>query len=188
MPSRSRADDALPCVDADRFRALYAAHADELLRYFARRTLDPQTAIDLVAETFAQAFASRRRFRGGDDAELARAWLYGIAHHLLARYIKRGYAERRALARVGVDPVELSDQSYRRIEELAGAASLREAVAGELARLVPAQREAIALRVVEELPFSEVAARLAISEDTARARVSRGLRALRARLGSEGAQ
>jgi RNA polymerase sigma factor (sigma-70 family) len=174
-------------VDPERFRALYAAHADELLRYFARRTLDPQAALDLVAETYAQAFAGRRGFRGRDDRELARAWLYGIAHHLLARYIKRGYAERRALRRLGVEPVELSEESYRRIEDLAGAASLRYAVAGEMARLAPAQREAIALRVVEELPFSEVAARLAISEDTARARVSRGLRALRSRLGSEGA-
>jgi RNA polymerase sigma-70 factor (ECF subfamily) len=38
---------------------------------------------------------------------------------------------------------------------------------------------AIELRIVRELPYPEVAAELGVSEQTARARVSRGLRALR---------
>jgi RNA polymerase sigma factor (sigma-70 family) len=171
--------------DHARFRALYAAHSPELLRFFARRTLDPQTSVDLVGETFAQAFAGRRGFRGGADPEAARAWLYGIARHLLAGYLRRGYAERRALRRLGVEPVELSEESHRRVEELAGLDGLRGAVALELRRLSASQREALTLRVVDELPFSEVARRLHISEDSARARVSRGLRALHARLSPE---
>jgi len=40
------------------------------------------------------------------------------------------------------------------------------------------QRQAVQLRVVEERPYDEVALALGISEQTARARVSRGLRAL----------
>ena len=40
------------------------------------------------------------------------------------------------------------------------------------------QREAVRLRVVDELEYDELAARLSISAQTARARVSRGLRAL----------
>jgi DNA-directed RNA polymerase specialized sigma24 family protein len=39
-------------------------------------------------------------------------------------------------------------------------------------------REAIMLRVVDELPYSELASRLAISEQAARLRVSRGMRVL----------
>jgi DNA-directed RNA polymerase specialized sigma24 family protein len=38
------------------------------------------------------------------------------------------------------------------------------------------------MRVVDELPYATVASRLAISEPAARARVSRGLRALGAAL------
>ena len=38
-------------------------HAEELLRFLARRTLDPQAALDLVGETFAAAGAARRRSR-----------------------------------------------------------------------------------------------------------------------------
>jgi RNA polymerase sigma-70 factor (ECF subfamily) len=160
---------------------LYERHADEVLRFFARRTLDPQVALDLTGETFAVAWSSRRRFRGGDD-EAARAWLYGIARNLLHGYLRRGYAERRALARLGVEPVTLSDESYARIEELAGTAALRQALAAELDRVPAGQRDALVLRVVEELPYPEVASRLGVSEQTARARVSRGLRTLHERL------
>ena len=51
---------------------------------------------------------------------------------------------------------------------------------GALAELGPEQREAVRLRVVDELGYPAVAARLGVSEQTARARVSRGLRALAA--------
>ena len=53
----------------------------------------------------------------------------------------------------------------------------RELVAA-VATLSDDAREAITLRVVDELSYPEVAARLEISEQTARMRVSRGLRAL----------
>jgi DNA-directed RNA polymerase specialized sigma24 family protein len=56
--------------EPEAFGVLFERHAEDLLRYFARRTLDPEAAAELTAETFAQAFASRRRFRdrglGGD--------------------------------------------------------------------------------------------------------------------------
>lgn len=165
-------------VDHDQ---LFERHGDELLRFFARRTLDPQAALDLTGETFGVAWASRRRFRGSDE-EAARAWLFGIARNLLHGYVRRGYAERRALSRLGVDRVLLCDDSYERIEELAGTAALREALGEELARVPAGQREALLLRVVHELSYEEIARRLQISEPTARARVSRGLQRLHARL------
>jgi RNA polymerase sigma-70 factor (ECF subfamily) len=45
------------------FVELYRRHADDVLRYFARRTLDPEAAAELTAETFAEAFASRGSYR-----------------------------------------------------------------------------------------------------------------------------
>jgi RNA polymerase sigma-70 factor (ECF subfamily) len=42
------------------------------------------------------------------------------------------------------------------------------------------QREAVRLRVLDERTYAEISQRLGVSEQTARARVSRGLRALRA--------
>jgi hypothetical protein len=49
--------------DPHAFRELYDRWADKLLAYFYRRTLDPEVAGDLLAETFAVAFARRGRFR-----------------------------------------------------------------------------------------------------------------------------
>jgi RNA polymerase sigma-70 factor (ECF subfamily) len=57
-------------------------------------------------------------------------------------------------------------------------ALLRERVADGLAGLSAEHQTALRLRVVDELPYPAVAAQLAISEDAARARVSRGLRRL----------
>jgi RNA polymerase sigma factor (sigma-70 family) len=51
-------------------------------------------------------------------------------------------------------------------------------VSGALAELGPEQREAVRLRVVDELGYPAIADRLGISEQAARARVSRGVRAL----------
>ncbi len=48
-------------TDPEAFTALYRRHAEALLRFFARRTLDPEAAAELTAETFAQAFASKIR-------------------------------------------------------------------------------------------------------------------------------
>ena len=65
-----------------------------------------------------------------------------------------------------------------RIEELAGVATMRALIAEQL-RVLPAEhRAALELRIVEERDYDDVAARLGVTEQTARARVSRGLRAL----------
>ena len=65
------------------FTELYRRHAEDLLRYFARRTLNPETAAELTAETFAEAFASRHGYT--DMGVNGVAWLYGIARHQLGR-------------------------------------------------------------------------------------------------------
>jgi RNA polymerase sigma-70 factor, ECF subfamily len=59
---------------------------------------------------------------------------------------------------------------------------MRGEVTAQLARLPPEQRDALRMRFVDELGYPEVARRLQVSEDAARARVSRGLRRLAAAL------
>jgi RNA polymerase sigma factor (sigma-70 family) len=165
-------------LHGDDITRLYDRHAKALLGFFARRTFQPDVAVDLVAETFASAFADRARFRGGGE-EVEAAWLYGIARHRLAEWRRRGSVERRALARLGVDLRPLTDAEYDRIEELAGLAALRIRVQQGLAELSSEHRDALRLRVVEEREYADVAVALGISEQTARARVSRALGALR---------
>ena len=70
----------------------------------------------------------------------------------------------------------MSDDDHQRIIELAGLADLRKAVADAFSTLPPEQREALRLRVIDEHAYQDVAATLGVSEQTARARVSRALR------------
>jgi RNA polymerase sigma factor (sigma-70 family) len=164
-------------LDDAGFSRLYRTSAQDLVVFFARRTYDAEAAADLMAETFAKAYLGRRRFRGRTEEE-ARAWLFGIARRRFAMYVRRGKAERRALRRLGLERPQLVEGEYARIEELAGLDAMRGSLAEHLGRLAPAQRSALELRVVRELPYPDVAERLGISEQAARARVSRALRAL----------
>src|SRR3954454_15201855 len=101
------------------FGAFYASQSRQLLAFFARRTFDVEIARDLTAETFAQAFEHRRRFRGSTDAE-ASGWLYGIARHQLSRYARQGKIERKALERLGIQVPTVTAEDYDHIVELAG--------------------------------------------------------------------
>jgi RNA polymerase sigma factor (sigma-70 family) len=159
------------------FGDFYTAHSRQLLAFFARRTFDVDVARDLTAETFAQAFQHRRRFRGSTDAE-AGAWLYGIARHQLSRYSRKGVVERKALERLSIRLPAVTEEDYERIGELAGFAQLRDRVATVFGELSDAQRDALRLRVIDERSYADVALTLGISEQTARARVSRALRSL----------
>jgi RNA polymerase sigma-70 factor, ECF subfamily len=163
--------------DPSAFGGFYAAQSRQLLAFFARRTFDVEAARDLTAETFAQAFEHRHRFRGSTDAEAA-GWLYGIARHQLGRYARTGRVERKGVERLGIQVPAVSEDDYQQIVELAGLAELRDRVAAAFGELSDDQRDALRLRVIDERPYCEVARMLGISEQTARARVSRALRRL----------
>ncbi len=166
------------------FSAFYADNAERVLVFLARRCLDPELAVDLMAETFAKTYASRRRFRGTTDPEAA-AWLFAIARHQLSAWYRRGRARDRALRKLGMQVPAAPLDELARIEELAGLGELRAAVRAGFDGLPRDQREALRLRVIEELPYPEVAAALSVSEDTVRARVSRGVRRLAASLDND---
>ena len=184
-----RSDSELLTVSATEpgaFAVLYRRHAEDLLRYFARRTLDPEAAAELTAETFAQAFASRARYR--ETGANGVAWIYGIARHQLGRFFRSGRVFRDARRRLGMPERELPLADYERIEDLVDFAPIRGAIEEALLTLGEDQREALRLRVIEELPYEEVARRLACSEQNARQRVSRALRRLALMLQERGLQ
>ena len=172
-----------PCLltasreDPDAFAEFYDAYAERVLLYFARRVLDVDTAFDLLSETFAKALERRHQFRGRTPEE-EQGWLFSIARSELSHFWRDGRVERTALARLGVGSPGLSDPEIERIEQLAGLSAVAAPLADAMAALPEDQRRAVELRVIEEYGYGEVAVILEISEQTARARVSRGLRAL----------
>jgi RNA polymerase sigma factor (sigma-70 family) len=172
----AKTDAELLQGDATGFRELYGRYAERIHRYHLRRCGDAEAAHDLTAETFAQAWFARRRFRdeaGGSTAP----WLYGIARNVLLESVRRGRIERDAAMRLGV--FERLDREPVAAEPDEGwLDGLDEALAG----LSEAERAAIELRVVQGLEYDDVAAALSTTAPAARVRVSRGLSALRQRL------
>lgn len=163
-------------LDDARFLTLYRENGERVLRFFARRTLDAQTAADLTSETFIAAFQARHQFdpRRGEPSE----WLFGVARHRLSRYVRRQRLDARARAALQLVPRTLSAEDVDRIEDLVDFADLGRRVRDALGELSPDQREAVILRIVDGKSYADVADALHCSEETARARASRGLRAL----------
>jgi RNA polymerase sigma-70 factor (ECF subfamily) len=163
--------------DADAFAAAYEREGEKVLLFVVRRTLDVNVAAELTAETFAIAFCSWSRLRARSDEEV-RAWLFTVARRQVSRYLRRSRVERSALQRLGIRVPAVHEDDLAEIERRAGVPELRAALSLELQRLTQEQRHALRLRVVEERSYEEVARLLGVSEQAARARVSRGLRTL----------
>lgn len=166
--------------DPQAFGEFYRRHATGIERWLRTQTPDLATAADLTAETFAQALVSLPRFRGTND-EQAVAWLFGIARNLVRRFHRRGKAELEMCRRLGI-------QLDHDTDELAGLEAQVDAhteavgLSDALNALPDAHRQALQLRVIDELGYREAAALMGTSEQNARIRVSRALRALSSRL------
>jgi len=162
------------------FSAFYRRNAEPVAAFFYRRIACPHTAADLTAETFAAALGSLKRYR--PDRGTARAWLFGIAHNQLRQWARRGRVADSARRRLGIQTPVLMPEDVERIETLVDFEPLRAVIVDALADLNPGLRDALILRVADELPYEEVAERLGCSVGAARVRVSRALAKLEAAL------
>lgn len=179
-----RRDEELLAASGDRpahFVALYDRTLPDLLGYFVRRTLDAQVAADLAAETLAEAYASRGRFRDRGEGS-ASAWLYTIARRQFGRYLRRLRVEDAARRRLGMERLQLGPEDTERIEALIDFEHIGRQVSAAFGELHIDQREALRLRVIEGRSYREMATELGCNEDVVRARVSRGLKQLAAQL------
>lgn len=158
-------------TDAHAFRELYDRYAARIHGYHRRRTGSDEPAYDLTAETFAQAWLVRERFEDRLDGK-AGPWLFAIARNVLLMSVRRHQIERRARERLGVPREDDSPPQETWLDGLDEA----------LDELPASQREALRLRIEEELGYDQVAAELGTSPQAARVRVHRALSNLRRRL------
>ncbi len=167
--------------DPGAFGVFYRRHVHALLAFMVRRCGNVEAGADLTAEVFATAL---ERAEGFDPARGEPVgWLYGIARHKLARWFRDGTIEDRARRRLGITRIALGDEGIERVEAIASldvrASVLHDALAG----LPAQQRDAVVARVVLEHSYEQIGERDRVSSLLARKRVSRGLAALRQRLG-----
>lgn len=104
-------------LDDAAFASLYDQRAEQLLAFFLRRAPSRELAVHLWAETFANAWSIRNRFRGG-SREQAASWLEAIAYRQLARCRSRDDVDPVHLRRLGLrapddDPADVV-KTFRR--------------------------------------------------------------------------
>lgn len=164
-------------TDPECFGVVFDRHAPAIFRYVTRR-LGPDTAQDLVAETFLAAFGQRHQYDCGRQD--ARPWLYGIATNLIGRHRRDEVRFFRAIARTGVDPAAepVADQVIRRVSADAVGRQLAAAVAG-----LPQHQRDVLLLAASGLSYEEAAVALGIPAGTVSSRLVRARAKVRKALG-----
>jgi RNA polymerase sigma-70 factor (ECF subfamily) len=167
------------------FVDLVEAYGRVVLTVAARAALAREDAEDLAAEAFLRAYRALRRYSSARIRQLrVRPWLVTIVLNA-ARNDRRDAARR---PRTGPflaadEPISPARDPSERVEATAELGEL----AARLSALPAKQRIAVVLRHVVDLPLSEIALVLECPEGTARSHVARGLAALRAAYGVNGA-
>lgn len=152
-----------------RFIALWTEHGPRVMAY-ALRHLDPDSAQDVVSETFLVAW---RRLASVPDDPLP--WLLVVARNTISNLRRSGHRQ----ARVAVEL-----QRFRQIAEPADAADVlateRTAVLAQLAALTPKEREALLLVAWDGLTPKQAAKVAGCSLAAFHVRLFRARRRLRA--------
>ncbi|MBO1333713.1 RNA polymerase sigma factor [Streptomyces sp. VRA16 Mangrove soil] len=158
------------------FAAAYRAHYWAVSRFVARR-LDPGAAHD-VEEVVADVFSIAWRRRAELPPEAPLPWLYAVARNCLANTVRGLGRRRRLLDRIGHHETAHRRQVVPGPDADEPGAWIHEA----LARLNPADQEALRLTTWEELGVDELAVALECSRGAAAMRLHRARRRLRAEI------
>lgn len=150
------------------FKPIYEEFFPRIYRYCLRRVGSAQEAEDLTSSIFTRAIAALGGYRGGSFA----AWLFRIAHNVIANYLR---GRRITL------PIETVEGSPARDEMLGHLVEEEEAqmFLRLVANLPEEQRELIALRVNGGLSAKEIGQVIGKSEGAVRVAIHRTLQQLR---------
>lgn len=156
------------------FHELYERHAQDVYRFAYWMCGDPSEAEDITSETFVRAWAVQTPIR----TETVKAYLFTIARNLYRQQRRRSGRET-PLDSFEPDPAPTPHQLVE------GRLALAEAQAG-IQALPEADRAALIMRVLYEMPYDEIARVLSLSVVAAKVKVHRArLRLAEARLKKE---
>jgi RNA polymerase sigma-70 factor (ECF subfamily) len=158
-------------VDATEFDELYAASFRRITGQVYAMIGDLDEATECVQEAFARAWAHRRKL---DRASYPEAWVRTTAYRLAVSRWRRARLARRPTDRAVGDAITTPpiDESH-----VALVAALRQ--------LPQAQRQALVLHHIADLPVHQIAREVGVPEGTIKARLSRGRTSLAALLADE---
>jgi RNA polymerase sigma factor (sigma-70 family) len=157
--------------DQRSWRQIYDATCDRLSSILFCLVGDRDEAIDLLQETYLQAFQHIDRYRGDAPLEV---WLRVIA-------VRKALDWRRTVLRRIRRMVPLTEASAT-VEAVAGAAgagSVSPSLMAALGKLSPSQKAALILRECEGWSFTDVARALGCKESTVRVHHSKARERMR---------
>ncbi len=164
--------------DPDLFDAFYSEHLEDLQRFVARRVGDSERAADLTADIFLAAIDAAHRYR---PRGTPKSWLYGIARIVIAEDRRQGAHDREREKRLRGSAL-LDEEEAARIEARIDAAARSRRLYEAMDGLGEDERAVLELVAVDELTVTEAAAAAGVRPVTARVRLHRARRKLRAEL------
>ncbi len=189
-PQEARLIEACQQGDTSAFNLLFWRWERPLFHFVYRYVDDAALAEDLVQETFLRVVKSIARYshRGSFST-----WLYQVAVNQCKDHLRRKRLKVVSLhdsyTTASGEQVFVKDRvadERARTDAAAESADREELVRRLLGGLSEDQRVVIVLKEYQELTFVEIAEVLGIPESTVKARLYRGLRAMREQLEREG--
>lgn len=169
--SLSKPSDALIVVrcqlgNQDAWQQLVARWQPRLWRFIARMVSERAAAEDVLQTVWLRVIRSIVQLR---DPEQWSAWVYGVARAAIADRYREQY---RRPPTDTVNDIPISDSSSDRFD-------VTEFLDSGLEKLHPADREAVVLHYLEQLPLIEVAVICGVPAGTIKSRLHRARAALR---------
>ena len=164
---------ALAKEDAEAFGELYARYVKKMYSYIFHRTGNTQDAEDLTAKVFIRAYAHIGNYveRGAPF----QAWLYRIAHNLVANW-HRDQARRKIIA---LDDYVAHSLQSEAPERLAEDVEERDHLMAAVRRLPEERQQLLLLKFIEQMSNAEIGDIMGRTEGAIKSLYHRTLLALR---------
>lgn len=166
--------------DTEAFGILYERHVERIYSYIYYRTGNQQDAEDLTARTFFKALDHIDRY--SDRGLPFSAWLYRIAHNLLANW----HRDRSRRKELSLDDHIPHGQIYGGPERQAEAQEERQALLSAIRRLPQDRQQLLLLKFMERMPNAQIGEIMGRSEGAIKSLYHRTLIALREDLHTRG--
>lgn len=134
---------------SDLYTELFKQYQSSLYLYLYRMCGSPETAEELVQETFYRAMVSMK----AEHAKYARAWLYKVARHLFIDWYRKYRGEKQMNQELEKQGVE---NTYRTPEEVLTAREHTIRIQQVMKKLPEQYRTILLLREMNELSYKEL--------------------------------
>ena len=181
QPVAATTDDALMLAwaagDASAFEVLYGRHRGPLFRFLLAQLRDRPLAEELYQDVWQRVIAARATWR--PEAAFA-TWLYRIAHNRLNDHWRAQRHRPPAPLDAELRTAALADPEHP--GSVAEQHEQRQRLQQALDELPDEQREAVLLRLQQELSLEEIGRITGVGRETVKSRLRYALDKLRARL------